>query len=383
MFPTPAGNVDQDIFQPSAQVMEMIVSASAEAAERVEGFDTSHWERIDWYTLIHQTNLEFAIFKATQGTTIVDVTFAFNKSECQKYGYPWAGYHFYVPGDPIAQARHYVNTVGGGCDVYVCDVETAIANMAIESMRTKNARLKIGGVAVGKPNYPVFRLGAQAEDDVVAVQYKVDPAVIKQYRAELAIAYLKAMGTAALTLAQQVDAFLQEVKRLKPNAKLVIYTSPYFCNTFLKPPAAFAKYILWIAHVTEKPEPLVPYPWSFWTLWQWTFSLFVPGAQGALDGDRWYSDLIAMQAFFGNANPPPVVVYNHLDALTLVEGQNIRSGPGIGYTIIGTLHAGEIVHIGNVVGPAEYWAKLYDDSHNLIGWASIKYAAKLYLDIRE
>lgn len=375
-FPEPASDVDIDMFQ-----TQLSVDIDAMLTVWVEGFDTSAWEAIDWPVLIAQTHLVFSIFKATQGVTIIDRTFAFNKSSCQDHNYPWGAYHYYVPGDPIAQARYFVNAVGEGCDVYVCDVETVLVNAAIQAMRKKNAKVKIGRFAARKPDYPMFRMTGILDRD--AQTYGISPTETRQFYAELSVAYLQAMGANALTLAQQVSAFLNEVKRLRPNAKLVLYSSPYFINTYLRPTPDFVQYSLWIAHVTNAANPIVPFPWAFWTLWQWTFSLRVPGATGALDGDRWYDDIDSLYVFFGNATPVPPVEFHHLEALTLVEGQNIRSGPGTSYPSVGTLHAGVIVVIGNISGPVEYWAKLYSASHSFIGWAAIKHAGRLYLNIRE
>lgn len=362
------------------------VDLNALLTDWVRGFDTSHWEPIDWDMLISQTDLEFSIFKAAEGT-VPDSTFAFNKASCQAKQYPWGAYYYYHPGDPIAQARFFVETVGDGCKVYVCDVETTLALAAVEAMKVKNARLTIGPLSIGKPTYPTFRLSSESASDTArdASAHGVTPSEIRQYRTELALVYLQMMGAAALTLAQQVSAFLHEVKRLVPDAHLLVYSSPYFCNTYLKPTSDFVEFDLWIAHVTSATQPIIPAPWSYWTFWQYTFSLIVPGAGGALDGDRWYDTREAMVAYFGNSNPvpPPVYQYNHLRALTLVNNQNVRSGPGIGYSVVGKLQAGMIVKIGNVLGPYEYWAKIYDDNHVFIGWAAIKYAGKTYMNIKE
>lgn len=70
--------------------------------------------------------------------------------------------------------------------------------------------------------------------------------------------------------------FLEELKRLSPGIKLGIYTGYYYWleRTVGKSISKasleyFKQYPLWIANYGVK-VPLVPVPWTDWTLWQYT-----------------------------------------------------------------------------------------------------------------
>ncbi len=68
--------------------------------------------------------------------------------------------------------------------------------------------------------------------------------------------------------------FIEELKKLAPGKKIGIYTGYYYWleKTASASPASkdyFGQYPLWIARYNAT-EPLVPYPWEDWTLWQYT-----------------------------------------------------------------------------------------------------------------
>jgi lysozyme len=82
--------------------------------------------------------------------------------------------------------------------------------------------------------------------------------------------------------------------------KPVIYTSPYFWNTYMVPNPAWASdYDLWVAHWTSNPQPLLPNGWSTWTFWQYTDRGIIPGIPSAVDLDRFNGNLPALQDYFG------------------------------------------------------------------------------------
>jgi len=85
--------------------------------------DFSHWSgEIDWSTAARY--FMASIFKASESDWFVDSQFAANKAGSIARGRGWGAYHFYRDNvDPVAQAAHFVNTVGGGCNLYVLDVE--------------------------------------------------------------------------------------------------------------------------------------------------------------------------------------------------------------------------------------------------------------------
>lgn len=90
---------------------------------RVLGADTSHWGGvIDWK--LATPALGFAYFKATDGMYYVDDQFKNNQAGCIETGLPHAGFHWWQETqDPVAQANHFINTVGLGYKRYIVDVE--------------------------------------------------------------------------------------------------------------------------------------------------------------------------------------------------------------------------------------------------------------------
>jgi GH25 family lysozyme M1 (1,4-beta-N-acetylmuramidase) len=79
---------------------------------RVDGIDVSHYQgTIDWPTVrAHIAGPGLAAWKVTQGTYTVDATATTNRQATAKAGFRWRfGYHWLVPGDPIAQADWFLN----------------------------------------------------------------------------------------------------------------------------------------------------------------------------------------------------------------------------------------------------------------------------------
>ncbi len=73
--------------------------------------DVSRWNRVDDFYLVKAAGIEGVIHKATQGTTSVDPRYADRCQMAKAQGLMWGAYHFGVGGDPIGQARHFLNTV--------------------------------------------------------------------------------------------------------------------------------------------------------------------------------------------------------------------------------------------------------------------------------
>ena len=78
---------------------------------RLIGIDVSQWQlRPDWHRVAE--HCAFAFTKATDGPSFVNPTFAYNWVNMRKTSLILRGaYHFAQPGDPVEQARHYVDTV--------------------------------------------------------------------------------------------------------------------------------------------------------------------------------------------------------------------------------------------------------------------------------
>jgi lysozyme len=73
----------------------------------------------------------------------------------------------------------------------------------------------------------------------------------------------------------QMFLHLVETRFSKPP---LIYSSPYFLDA-LRLHNGFAKYPLWIAHYGVG-APLIPYPWTNWTIWQRTEHGSIRGLPG-------------------------------------------------------------------------------------------------------
>jgi lysozyme len=79
----------------------------------LQGIDVAIYQgALDWRA-VAQHGVRFAWCKATQGSQSIDPTFARNWAQSKRYGVLRGAYHFLSPGsDPIAQAEHFLRTVG-------------------------------------------------------------------------------------------------------------------------------------------------------------------------------------------------------------------------------------------------------------------------------
>jgi GH25 family lysozyme M1 (1,4-beta-N-acetylmuramidase) len=220
--------------------------AARASAALAPGVDVSHWQgAIDWLGVVGAGHT-FVFAKATEGTTVLDLTYPINRTGAAGTGMRLGAYHFARP--------------GGSGDAGV--VASAIA---------------------------------QADYFVGAAQPKAGdlPPVLD----------LESTGNLAPTaLAAWTQAWLDEVEA-RTGAKSVIYASPKFWEARLANSAAFAfgGYPLWIAHWTKDSSPLLPagnWAGKGWTFWQWSDCLSVPGVTSrCTDGDR-----------FNGPNPATVAI---------------------------------------------------------------------------
>jgi lysozyme len=74
--------------------------------------DVSHYQRtIDWVR-VAEAGIALAFIKASEGTGWTDPCFAANRAGAEQAGILVVPYHFITPGDPIAQARHFIAAAG-------------------------------------------------------------------------------------------------------------------------------------------------------------------------------------------------------------------------------------------------------------------------------
>lgn len=65
--------------------------------------------------------------------------------------------------------------------------------------------------------------------------------------------------------------------------KPIIYTRKYWWNDYVIPDIDFLAYPLWVANYTTTTTPLLPNPWTTWTIWQYTEAGKLPGYTGGVD----------------------------------------------------------------------------------------------------
>jgi lysozyme len=97
----------------------LVFAAPAGAATFQEGLDVSHWQgAISWTQVVSSSDVSFVFAKATEGTTITDVTYPVNRSGAAAVGLRVGAYHFARPGgsgdgaivaDAIAEADYFLN----------------------------------------------------------------------------------------------------------------------------------------------------------------------------------------------------------------------------------------------------------------------------------
>ena len=119
------------------------------------GFDASHHNGVIDWDKVESAGCDFAICKATEGTTYVDSQFDRNRLEAARVGVAFGAYHFLRPElDASLQALHFMSVYGKvrpGEIGFACDVEAAFALDDEEQKRdlwldlpVATRRLKVG-----------------------------------------------------------------------------------------------------------------------------------------------------------------------------------------------------------------------------------------------
>jgi len=98
------------------------------------------------------------IHKATQGTSGLDPMYVTNRGKAQAAGLLWGAYHFATGGDGVAQAQHFLDTVGNFQNtLLVLDFEQ---NPAGPSMSLDDARAFVTQVNEVTGRFPGFYSGS-------------------------------------------------------------------------------------------------------------------------------------------------------------------------------------------------------------------------------
>ena len=191
----------------------------------VQGLDVSNFQgAFDWPA--QRGKIGFGMAKATEGTAFTDGQLGHNWDgmwALDRY-MPRFAYHFFHPGqDPIAQAAHLV------------------------------AAVKPHGLLPGDN----FVMDLETSD-----------------------------GHPAAVVAGVAKQFLQEVNRLAPGHRALVYTNPSFAQAGNC--AGLGSWYLWLASYGV-PAPVAPQPWSKATFWQYT--------DQPIDGDRFMGSHAELLAF--------------------------------------------------------------------------------------
>ena len=154
LFDRKQGKSDQTADQSPAN-FTMAVDDNTNA--RLKGCDISHWDgEIQWSGL-KKSGIKFLFIKATQGTEYIDPRFESNWENARLYNFNRGAYHFYMPReDPVAQAKHFLQTVGHekGDILPVLDIE--ISHGIGPDQLSKDIALWIDTVKDSIGRYPII-----------------------------------------------------------------------------------------------------------------------------------------------------------------------------------------------------------------------------------
>ena len=236
-----------------AVALSLLPAAPSQAQDYTLGIDASHHQGdIDWQRVVDSGHV-FAFYKATEGATFTDDTYAPNRVEAADASIPFGAYHFARPqGDTIAAAE---------------------ADAVSEAEHFLE-------VAQPEPGdlLPVLDLEATG-------------------------------GLGAHRLIAWTQRWLDEVEAAL-DVKALIYTSPNFWETNLDNTTTFAGqgFPLWLAHYTSQNSPRTPasnWGGEGWAFWQWTSEARVPGISGNVDENRYEGSDLSPYVIPGAPEPEP------------------------------------------------------------------------------
>lgn len=180
------------------------------------GIDVSHLQGDIDFGRVKAAGVQFVFLKATEGGTYVDKAFAGNRAKLKAVGLPCGAYHFFRPKGPVdKQVDNFCNTVG---------------------------KLQPGDLP------PV--LDVEVPEDWVGIP-----------------------------IADRVKMILQWLNAVEKRLGVqpIVYINNPMARDQLASDPALAKYLLWVAHYTNRPAPSVPKPWTAWTFWQYSETGVVDG----------------------------------------------------------------------------------------------------------
>jgi len=176
---------------------------------------------------------------------------------------------------------------------------------------------------------------------------------------------------------------LQELSGRKP----ILYTSLGFWKYSVPNssgiPTWAAELDLWMAQYTSALSPTLPATWSAWKFWQWSADGNLRGKEFGATGSQsidinYFNGTEAELLAYADSGPlPPIEPPPTPEGFTLTalyDGQNVRTGPGLDYPIVGQLNTGDVIEVEEIAGYSA-WVKFDGDK-----WAAVQYGAKTYLE---
>ena len=207
------------------------------AAPRLFGIDVSHHQGVIDWSKVAAAGVKYSFLKASEGSSVKDSRYKFNRANCAANNIPSGGYHFFRPYAPVSnQVKNFVSTVGAMQDgelppVLDLEVPDSWRNLSLKQ-RLNITRAWLDGVE-------------------------------------------SALG-------------------VKP----IVYLSSSFAADVLGSDKFLANYILWLAHYTRATNPRTPEPWKSgagWTFWQYSETGRVNGTNdGYVDLNRFAGDADAL-----------------------------------------------------------------------------------------
>lgn len=235
--------------------------ARAHAATYAQGVDVSHYQgSINWPQVAASSTFAFA--KATEGKTLVDLTYPINRMGAQAVGVKVGAYHFARP-------------AGSGQPAIVAD-------------------------AIAQADFFLSVAQPLAGDLPPVLDLEVTG------------------GLKAADLLTWTSAWLEEVYA-RIGVRPLVYTSPNFWKSSLGDTGvpALDGTPLWVAHWTTATTPLVPaanWGGGGWTFWQFSSHAKVAGIQTEVDRDRFHAASVTGAVIHAyptgapTASTPPTIV---------------------------------------------------------------------------
>jgi GH25 family lysozyme M1 (1,4-beta-N-acetylmuramidase) len=250
-------------------------AAGARAATYAQGIDVSHYQgSIDWTQTAAAATFAFA--KATEGATLVDVTYPVNRMGAESVGVKLGAYHFARP--------------SGSGDAAITADAIAEADFFLSIAQPQPGDLP-----------PVLDLETTG-------------------------------GLKPPDLLTWTSAWLGEVTA-RTGVHAIVYTSPNFWKNALDDSGLLALdgTPLWVAHWTTASAPLVPaenWGGAGWTFWQWTSHGRVPGIGPQVDRDRFKTASVAAAAIQPYPTGVPVVSAPPTIVGSAQTGKRVTAVPG-------------------------------------------------------